>query len=150
MSAMCLITSCFSVSTCLCRVLWWCLLLGCRVVALCWRQLLQEKPSLSPSPSSRAPSERLRSPSAGTGWLGTSEESWNAHLFVSTRDDCLKPKQRDTRVMLRGRLPLQLLVVPLVGLAAGEDHRPGEAAGLDPRHELLTELFGLCLRWKAG
>lgn len=40
-------------------------------------------------------------------------------------------------------LPLKLLVISLVGMAAGEDDSPGEAAGFDPGHEQLTKLFGL-------
>lgn len=46
------------------------------------------------------------------------------------------------------QVPLQLLVVPLVGVAAGQNHGPGEPAGFDPRHKQLTELFGFCLRLK--
>ncbi len=47
-----------------------------------------------------------------------------------------------------GEVPLQLLVVPLVGVAAGQDYSPGEPAGFDPRHEQLTELFGFILQLK--
>lgn len=42
--------------------------------------------------------------------------------------------------------PLQLLVVPLVGVTAGQHHSSGEAAGFDPRHNQLTKLFGFCLQ----
>lgn len=42
-------------------------------------------------------------------------------------------------------VPLQLLVVPLVGLGAGQNHCPGEPAGFDPRQQLLAEFFGFCL-----
>lgn len=50
--------------------------------------------------------------------------------------------QRDAAGRCSGenrRVPLQLLVVPLVGVAAGQDHGPGEAAGFDPGHEQLSE-----------
>lgn len=57
-------------------------------------------------------------------------------------------KKTQRRREADGQLPLQLLVVPLVGVAAGQDHGPGEPAGFDPRHEQLTELFGFCLRSK--
>lgn len=43
-------------------------------------------------------------------------------------------------------LPSQLLVVPLVGVAARQDQCPGEAAGLDPRQQQLTEPSGFALR----
>lgn len=43
------------------------------------------------------------------------------------------------------KVPLQLLVVSLVGVAAGQDHGSGEAAGFDPGHELLSEPLGFVL-----
>lgn len=49
-----------------------------------------------------------------------------------------------------GELLLQLLVVPLVGVAAGQDYGPREAAGFDPRHEKLSELLRFCLQSKQG
>lgn len=42
-------------------------------------------------------------------------------------------------------VPLQLLVVPLVGVAAGQDRGPGEAAGFDPGKEQLSEALGFVL-----
>jgi hypothetical protein len=38
--------------------------------------------------------------------------------------------------------PFELLVIPLVGVAARQHHGPGELTGFDPRHQQLPELFG--------
>lgn len=43
-------------------------------------------------------------------------------------------------------LPLKLLVVSLVGMAAGQNHRSGETARFDPRYQLLTKPFRLRLQ----
>lgn len=45
-------------------------------------------------------------------------------------------------------LPFHLAVIPLVGVAAGQNYSPGEPAGFDPRHDQLTKLFGFCLKLK--
>lgn len=47
-------------------------------------------------------------------------------------------------------VPLQLLVVPLVGVAAGQNHSPGESAGFDPGNKQLSEPFGFVLWEKQG
>lgn len=65
-----------SLCTCLCKGLWWCRFLGCRVSALRLR-LLQETPGSAPSPSSPAPSERPRSQPAWTASSGTSKKCFN-------------------------------------------------------------------------
>lgn len=136
--------------TCLCRVLWWCLLRGCRVVTLCCRLLLLGRPSLAPSPSSRAPSAHLRSPSAEPVSPGTSKGCYHTH--TQTHRVVKQQRQRGALILrcsaVRCYVPLQLLVVPLVGLTAGQNHSPGETAGFDPRHDQLTKLFGFCLRLK--
>lgn len=47
-------------------------------------------------------------------------------------------------------VPPQLLVVPLVGVAAGQNHSPGESAGFDPGNKQLPEPFGFVLCVKQG
>lgn len=47
-------------------------------------------------------------------------------------------------------VPLQLLVIPLVGMAAGQNHSPGESTGFDPGNKQLSEPFGFVLWVKQG
>ena len=88
-----------SLFTCLCRVLWLCLLQGCRGEAPHWRPSVPGRPPLAPSPSSRALSKHLRSPSAGAAWAGTSKECWHRNRFVS-RGDC--KQQRNAALVWSG------------------------------------------------
>lgn len=61
----------------------------------------------------------------------------------------LNLKNKETAVTISiTLLPLQLLVVSLVCVAAGQKHSSGESTGLDPRHNQLTKLFGFCLKVK--
>lgn len=62
----------------------------------------------------------------------------------------LKQQRQRNKVKMWGTAyaPLQLLVIPPVGVTAGQHHSPGEPAGFDPRHNQLTKLFVFCLQLK--
>lgn len=72
----------------------------------------------------------------------------NWYLDTSVTEAKNKKQNPNRWVMLVRVLPLQLLVVPQVGMTAGQNYRPGEATGFDPGHELLTKLFRPCLQLK--
>lgn len=76
------------------------------------------------------------------------QRSASRDTCLLSRHDWKMQKGRNKAMALQAYLPLQLLVISLVGVAAGEDDSSGEAAGFDPGHEQLTKLFGLWLQFK--